>query len=88
MTTTDTTAKVNGLDPLGPRRGMNIQGAREARAVGCQSATSPSTVQDDVPGQRAHLSVAPLLVHAQARLRRTPSASTPARRSTRRTCGG
>lgn len=31
---------------------------------------------------------APLPVHAQARLRRTPSANTPARRSTRRTCGG
>jgi hypothetical protein len=31
---------------------------------------------------------APLLVHAQARLRRTPSASTPARRSTKRSCGG
>jgi len=30
---------------------------------------------------------APLLVHAQARLRRTPSASTPVRRSTRRSCG-
>ena len=30
---------------------MKIHGAREARAVGCQSVTSPSTVQDDVPGQ-------------------------------------
>ncbi len=33
---------------------MKIHEAHEARAVGCQSATSPSTVQDDVPGQGEH----------------------------------